>query len=155
MGGERVPAAVLANALYGASIGTGMLTESHMLALHLLQSALVHVNTLLMQQGLAEPKGRDTHRTVLELARRNHPVARGLQPGREPTAGVLVIFRFCAPEEVSFDVDLRELQGQERLEVFCGLLRAIGRWLGKPVLMDPDGDCGRAVLGFDVATGRS
>jgi Tn3 transposase DDE domain-containing protein len=30
-----------------------------MLALHLLQSALVHVNTLLMLQVLADPKGAD------------------------------------------------------------------------------------------------
>ncbi|MFJ9239719.1 DUF6245 family protein [Streptomyces anulatus] len=32
VGGEHVLAAVLANALYGASIGTGMLAEGHMLA---------------------------------------------------------------------------------------------------------------------------
>ncbi|MFG3229392.1 DUF6245 family protein [Kitasatospora sp. NPDC048194] len=32
VGGEHVLAAVLANALYGAAIGTGMLTEGHMLA---------------------------------------------------------------------------------------------------------------------------
>ncbi len=32
MGGEHVLAAVLANALYGASIGAGMLAEGHMLA---------------------------------------------------------------------------------------------------------------------------
>lgn len=32
VGGEHVLAAILANALYGASIGTGMLTEGHMLA---------------------------------------------------------------------------------------------------------------------------
>ncbi|MFH8492796.1 Tn3 family transposase [Streptomyces coeruleorubidus] len=31
-----------------------------MLALHLLQSALVHVSTLLMQQVLADPKWADT-----------------------------------------------------------------------------------------------
>jgi hypothetical protein len=34
--------------------------EVSMLALHLLQSALVHVNTLLMQQVLADPKRADT-----------------------------------------------------------------------------------------------
>lgn len=65
------------------------------------------------------------------------------------TPDVLVIFRFCAPEEIDFDVDLRELQGQERLDVFCGFLRAIGRRLGKPVLMEPEGDCGHPVLRFD------
>lgn len=30
-----------------------------------------------------------------------------------PAAGVLAIFRFRADDEVDFDVDLRELQGQE------------------------------------------
>jgi hypothetical protein len=71
-----------------------------------------------------------------------------------PTADVLAIFRFRADDEVDFDVDLRELQGQERLDVFCGFLRRIGRRLGKPVLMDPEGDCGHPVLGFDVETDR-
>ncbi|MFF3393431.1 Tn3 family transposase [Streptomyces sp. NPDC002669] len=36
--------------------------ETSMLALHLLQSALVHVNTLLLQQVLAEPVGQEAHR---------------------------------------------------------------------------------------------
>ncbi|EFL37349.1 hypothetical protein [Streptomyces griseoflavus] len=71
-----------------------------------------------------------------------------------PTADMLVIFRFRADDEVDFDVDLRELQGQERLDVFCGFLRAIGRWLGKPVLMDPEGSSGHPVLGFDVEFDR-
>ncbi|MFC7262519.1 hypothetical protein [Streptomyces lutosisoli] len=71
-----------------------------------------------------------------------------------PTADVLAIFRFCAAEEIDFDVDLRELQGQERLDVFCDFLRAIGRRLGKSVLMDPEGDYGRPVLGFDPETDR-
>ncbi|WP_260634880.1 hypothetical protein [Streptomyces angustmyceticus] len=71
-----------------------------------------------------------------------------------PAADVLAIFRFHAADEVDFDVDLRELQGQERLDVFCGFLREIGRRLGKPVLMDPEGDSGRPVLGFDVEADR-
>ncbi|WP_030023098.1 hypothetical protein [Streptomyces monomycini] len=71
-----------------------------------------------------------------------------------PTADVLAIFRFRTDDEVDFDVDLRELQGQDRLDVFCGFLREIGRRLRKPVLMDPEGDCGRPVLGFDVAADR-
>ncbi|MGW6604852.1 hypothetical protein [Streptomyces sp. NPDC055036] len=40
-----------------------------------------------------------------------------------PAADVLAIFRFHAADEVDFDVDLRELQGQERLDVFCDFLR--------------------------------
>lgn len=67
---------------------------------------------------------------------------------------MLVIFCFHAQKEIDFDVDLRELQGQERLDVFCGFLRAIGRRLGKPVLMDPEGDYGHPVLGFDVEADR-
>ena len=71
-----------------------------------------------------------------------------------PTADVLAIFRFYADEEIDFDVDLWELQGQERLDAFCGFLREIGRRLGKPVLMDPEGGHGRPVLGFDVEADR-
>jgi hypothetical protein len=52
-----------------------------------------------------------------------------------PTADVLAIFRFQDDDEIDFDVDLRELQGRERLDVFCDFLRQIGRRLGKPVLM--------------------
>lgn len=67
---------------------------------------------------------------------------------------MLAIFRFHADDEVDFDVDLRELQGQDRLDVFCGFLREIGRQLGKPVLMDPEGDYGQPVIGFDVEADR-
>ncbi|WP_211246405.1 hypothetical protein [Amycolatopsis taiwanensis] len=72
-----------------------------------------------------------------------------------PTAEILAIFRFRADERIDFDVDLRELQGQERLDVFCGFLTAIGRRLGKSVLMDSEGgDGSHPVLGFDVAADR-
>ncbi|MEU0947504.1 hypothetical protein ABZ379_33110 [Streptomyces canus] len=71
-----------------------------------------------------------------------------------PTADVLATFRFYADDEVDFDVDVRELQGQERLDVFCGFLREIGRRLGKPVLMDPEGGYGHPMLGFDVEADR-
>ncbi|MEU7649944.1 hypothetical protein [Streptomyces huasconensis] len=71
-----------------------------------------------------------------------------------PAAEVLAIFRFLDDEVIDFDVDLRELQGQERLDVFCGFLREIGRCLGKPVLMDTEGDYGHPVLGFDVEADR-
>ncbi len=71
-----------------------------------------------------------------------------------PTADVLAIFRFHDDDEIDFDVDLRELQGQERLDVFCNFLREIGRRLGKPVLMDPEGNYGHPVLGFDIEADR-
>ncbi|WP_405826823.1 hypothetical protein OG705_29445 [Streptomyces sp. NBC_00838] len=60
---------------------------------------------------------------------------------------------FWAVKEIDFDVDLRELQGQERLDVFCGFLRVVGRRLGKPVLMVSEGgDHSHPLLGFDVET---
>ncbi|MFZ3499013.1 hypothetical protein ACODT5_38350 [Streptomyces sp. 5.8] len=71
-----------------------------------------------------------------------------------PAPDVLAIFRFEDDGVIDFDVDLRELQGQERLDVFCGFLREIGRRLGKPVLMHPEGDHGHPVLGFDVELDR-
>jgi hypothetical protein len=71
-----------------------------------------------------------------------------------PAADVLAIFRFHADDEVDFDVDLRELQGQDRLDVLCGFVGEIGRRLGKPVLMDPEGGYGHPVLGFDVEADR-
>ncbi|MGW1410122.1 hypothetical protein [Streptomyces sp. NPDC002403] len=68
-----------------------------------------------------------------------------------PAADVLAIFRFRAVQEIDFDVDLRELQGQKRLDVFCGFLRVVGRRPFKPVLMDAEGgDHSHPVLGFDV-----
>ncbi|WP_031031721.1 MULTISPECIES: hypothetical protein [unclassified Streptomyces] len=69
-----------------------------------------------------------------------------------PAPDVLAIFRLESADEIGFNVDLRELQGQERLDVLCGFLRAIGRRLSKPVVMTPEGDWDRShpVLGFDV-----
>lgn len=71
-----------------------------------------------------------------------------------PTPGVLAIFRFYAPEEIDFDVDLRELQGQDRLDVLCEFLRVIGRRLGKAVVMTAEGDADHPLLGFDDESDR-
>ncbi|MFZ4135624.1 hypothetical protein [Streptomyces koyangensis] len=72
-----------------------------------------------------------------------------------PAVEVLAIFRFHSAEEIDFDVDLRELQGQGRLDVLCDFLTAIGRRLGKPVLMCGEGEApGHPVLGFDVGRDR-
>lgn len=72
-----------------------------------------------------------------------------------PAVDVLVIFRFHSSDEIDFDVDLRELQGQARLDLLCGFLTAIGRRLGKPVLMDAEGgDGSHPVVGFDVESDR-
>ncbi|WP_371573028.1 hypothetical protein [Streptomyces sp. NBC_01314] len=73
-----------------------------------------------------------------------------------PAPDVLAIFRLESADEVGCDVDLRELQGQERLDVLCGFLRAMGRRLGKLVVMTPEGDWDQShpVLGFDVESDR-
>ena len=68
--------------------------------------------------------------------------------------GVLAIFRPYAAHEIDFDVDLRELQGQQRLDLLCEFFRAIGQRLGKPVLMTPEGSGNDPVLGYDVKADR-
>lgn len=71
-----------------------------------------------------------------------------------PVPGVLAIFRPMSAEEIDFDVDLRELQGQEGVDDLCRFLAAVGRRLGKPVVMTAEGDYGNAVFGFDPAADR-
>ncbi|MEU6711303.1 hypothetical protein ABZ897_07440 [Nonomuraea sp. NPDC046802] len=71
-----------------------------------------------------------------------------------PVPEIQMVFRMYQPETIDFDVDLRELQGQERLNVLVDVLRAIGRRLGKSVLMYPEGSGDRPDLGFDVEAGR-
>jgi hypothetical protein len=73
-----------------------------------------------------------------------------------PYADMLMIFRFRTADEIDFDVDLREMQGQERLDQFCGFLRAIGRHLSKPVLMGDESGrpADHPVLGFSIEGDR-
>jgi hypothetical protein len=71
-----------------------------------------------------------------------------------PVPGVLAIFRPYDAEQVDFDVDLRELQGQQRLDVLCRFFTTIGRTLRKPVLMTPEGFGNDPVLGYDVVADR-
>lgn len=54
------------------------------------------------------------------------------------------------PQKIRFDVDLLQLRGQQELNQLCKLIRLIGRTLGKPVLMSPEGDEDHPFLGFDV-----
>ncbi|MFF1818826.1 hypothetical protein ACFVWG_16105 [Kribbella sp. NPDC058245] len=67
-----------------------------------------------------------------------------------------MIFRPMQSADVNFDVDLRELQGQQGVDILCALLCTLGRRLAKPVLMGDEAGWGRdqPVLGFDpVADG--
>ncbi|ANP48218.1 hypothetical protein J2Z21_003807 [Streptomyces griseochromogenes] len=98
--------------------------------------------------------------TVLPLPRAEAVLSRPAgseQPRLEvrPVPDMLAIFRFHAAEEIDFDIDLREVQGQERLDVLCGFIAAIGRRLGKPVLMDTEGgDGSHPALGYDIEADR-
>ncbi|MFG2123862.1 hypothetical protein [Streptomyces sp. NPDC048710] len=71
-----------------------------------------------------------------------------------PVPDVLAIFRPLSADEIDFDVDLRELQGQDGVDILCGFLGAIGSRLGKLVVMTGEGDYGNPVLGFDPAADR-
>lgn len=71
-----------------------------------------------------------------------------------PAAGVLMIFRPFSVDQVDFDLDLRELQGQEGIDLLCGFLTVLGHRLGKSVLTCAEGDYKNPVLGFDVAADR-
>ena len=56
-----------------------------------------------------------------------------------PVPGIPVNFFVHPPSEINFDIDLRELQTQERLDQLGDFLRAMGRELGKPILITPEG----------------
>jgi len=56
-----------------------------------------------------------------------------------PEPDIEVIFRLWSADEIVGDVSLFELQGQERLDQLCGILRQIGRTLGKRVAMCAEG----------------
>lgn len=75
-----------------------------------------------------------------------------------PSPGVLAIFRFMAETAIDFDVDLRELQGQQGqqgVDTLCGILHAIGSHLGKPVLIVPEGGSQQhPVLGYGPDLGE-
>ncbi|MFE1318602.1 hypothetical protein [Kitasatospora phosalacinea] len=71
-----------------------------------------------------------------------------------PAPEVCAVFRFLSDEQIDFDVDLRELQGQERLDVLSGFLAAIGRRLGRSVPLFPEGGGTEPLLGYDADADR-
>lgn len=71
-----------------------------------------------------------------------------------PARDVLAIFRLHGAAQIDFDVDLRELQGQQRLDVLCWFMRAVGRKVGKRVVMTPEGGHDLPLLGYDVDADR-
>jgi hypothetical protein len=57
-----------------------------------------------------------------------------------PAPDMEVIFRPWSTDEIVGDVSLFGVQGQERLDEFCGVLSRIGRALGKRVALFAEGD---------------
>ncbi|MER7167842.1 hypothetical protein ABT336_17450 [Micromonospora sp. NPDC000207] len=72
----------------------------------------------------------------------------GVQLNVRPAPGILAIFRPYEAEQIDFDVDLRELQGQHQVDLLFRFLTTIGRRLRKPVLMTPEGTGNEPVLGY-------
>lgn len=71
-----------------------------------------------------------------------------------PDPAIEVVFRPFTVEEIWGDLDLGELQGQERIDVLCQFLRTVGRRLGKPVVMLAEGDPGYPLIGYQAEADR-
>lgn len=67
---------------------------------------------------------------------------------------VRVNVHFFTDEEIEVDFAPEELQGQERLDLLCSFLRAVGRRLGKPVVLTPENLADRPLIGYDVDADR-
>lgn len=66
----------------------------------------------------------------------------------QPVAGIVVNTHFFSDDEVEFDFDPRELQGQEQIDVLCSFLRTIGRTLDKPVVLTPENSPGLPLITY-------
>lgn len=67
---------------------------------------------------------------------------------------VLVNVHFFTDEEIEVDFAPEELQGQERLDLLCGFLRAVGRRLSKPVVLTPESAPDHPLIGYDINADR-
>jgi hypothetical protein len=56
-----------------------------------------------------------------------------------PAPDLRVNTHFLSEDAVEFDFDRDDLQGQHQLDLLCGFMRALGRHLGKPVRLTPEG----------------
>jgi hypothetical protein len=56
-----------------------------------------------------------------------------------PVPLIQIIFRMYTPADIDFDVDLRELQGQQRLDDFGDFLLTLGRALSSRVVLCAEG----------------
>jgi hypothetical protein len=61
---------------------------------------------------------------------------------------------FFTGEEIEVDFAPEELQGQDRLDLLCSFLRAVGRRLGKPVVLTHESLRDHPLIGYDVGADR-
>ncbi|GIF66239.1 hypothetical protein Ais01nite_42740 [Asanoa ishikariensis] len=71
-----------------------------------------------------------------------------------PVADIAVNTHFFADDEIEFDFDPQELQGQDRLDVLCAFLRAMGSALNKPVVFTPENNPNRPLLTYIPSSDR-
>lgn len=57
---------------------------------------------------------------------------------------------FLRVESIDFDIDVRKLRGQERLDALCDFLQVIGRPLGRSVWVGAEGSTPDRMYGYDV-----
>lgn len=55
-----------------------------------------------------------------------------------PTPDIAVNTHFFSDDEIEFDFEPGELQGQDPLDVLCAFLRTIGGTLNKPIVLTPE-----------------
>jgi hypothetical protein len=65
-----------------------------------------------------------------------------------PTPDIAVNTHFFSADEIEFDFDPGELQGQDRLDVLCAFLRTIGGTLNKLVVLTPENNPGWPLLTY-------
>lgn len=68
-----------------------------------------------------------------------------------PVDGVRINF-FPGPDAVIFDIDLRELVNQARVDGLAHLMRKLGTTLGRDVVIRDEGSSGAPVLRYTTAT---
>ena len=66
--------------------------------------------------------------------------------------GVALACHFFSSEEIEFDLDPREVSGQEQAEAVFDFMRRIGLALGKPVRLTPENLRQYVLIEYDPAT---
>jgi len=94
-------------------------------------------------EGVRERGGRTLQRPSL-------PVSRSGGSRQTPTSQVHG--RFFVVDEIEFDVDPKEIVGQEEFDAVCEVVRVIGQALGKPVGVTDESAHSQVIMRYDVST---